>query len=205
MNNWYRVHFEKGIRFDIAAEDADAAQSLALQQIQSITGLPEDRIVRVVDVEVIGKDFTREDQYSRMGKSFKRPERTPEEDSRIAKEQRDKVCVDMQKFIQKMKKKGVQVNVQSRIQFGRHKYLTVCQSSMIATDAVGALEYAKMITSDGIRSHQALDGLVQAAESRPDLLKRLMDALAKTHLNDNCMEVSGMGIVPARRGGGVSG
>lgn len=68
------------------------------------------------------------------------------------------------------------------IQFSGAGTGTTHISSMDPIETLGALEYARIVTSQGLKAHQAFDTIVQliensAVKSRPDLVNRLKKAM----------------------------
>jgi hypothetical protein len=48
---WYMVHFENGATVNVEADGAEAAKAAAIESLLACTGLPADRLIRVVGVD----------------------------------------------------------------------------------------------------------------------------------------------------------
>jgi hypothetical protein len=60
--NAYRVTFEKDIRWHLEAESLEEAAELAVEQMEQVTRMPRDILVRPLKVEVFGEvEFIRPD------------------------------------------------------------------------------------------------------------------------------------------------
>lgn len=228
---WFRIVLDKEAEHFIKANNKEEALEVHLKLWESSTGRSREEVSSIEVKQLRGSTMIdtekSKEELSLCTRYFEKPseetlhkttdaveDATKQKKKKLTKEERSKafelkrneLTHHVSTFMKKMKKMGIKVNVQARMKVSGHDYAGICMSTMMIQDALGALELAKIITTDGMRAHQAFDGMVQAMESRPDLIERfhkVMHVMNKP--NENCYSVTDGGLEEPKKGGGVSG